>query len=198
MSAAEQAEWTAGNRDFVHRLRVAMGPSVILVANNVWANGNPDLNGITVEHHSFSEASHWSAMLGRPDWFKPTRNMVIANSASEAQSWAGVEGVTHVSAQSAYGGPAAPVVSFSLLPGALSGPLAPGGSPAPGGDPPVPGDSPAPGGSDAPGAGPSDPAPTSDPSAPAPPVVVPTPASPEASAPAPVVRRRSFPFVTPQ
>ena len=34
MSATERANWTAGNKDFVQRLRAAMGPNVILVANN--------------------------------------------------------------------------------------------------------------------------------------------------------------------
>jgi hypothetical protein len=133
MSASEQAAWTAGNRDFVHRLRVALGPSVIIVANNIWANGNPDLNGITVEHHSFSEASHWTSMTARADWFKPTRNMVIANSTSEGQQWANVAGVTHVSAQATYGGPAAPIVPFSLLPGTVPGQdvLTPAAAPAP-------------------------------------------------------------------
>ncbi len=117
MSAGEKAEWAAGNRDFVHRLRVALGPDVILVANNSWANGNPELNGLTIEHHSYSEASNWSRMTGRSDWFAPTRNMVIANSVGEGRSWANVPGVTHVSAQATYGAPAAPILPFSLLPG---------------------------------------------------------------------------------
>ncbi len=117
MTAQEKADWAAGNRDLVHRLRVALGPSVILVANNSWSNGNPELNGITVEHHSFSEAPNWSSQLGRSDWFKPVRNMVIANSTYEAGRWATIPGVTHVSAQGDYGGPAAPVLPFSLLPG---------------------------------------------------------------------------------
>ncbi|MBJ7456574.1 MAG: hypothetical protein JHC74_10995, partial [Thermoleophilia bacterium] len=124
MSATEKAAWTAGNRDFVRRLRAALGPKVILVANNMWQNGNPDLNGVTIEHHPFSAAVHWSAVTGRSDWFRPVRNMVIANSTSEAVRWATVPGVTHVSAQSSYGGPAAPILPFSLLPGAGSnGPL---------------------------------------------------------------------------
>ena len=117
MSAQQKADWTAGNRDFVHRLRVALGPSVIIVANNLWANGNPDLNGITIEHHGFSEARSWAPQLGRSDWFKPVRNMVIANSASEARSWGGIAGVTHVTPQAAYEQPVAPLLSFSLLPG---------------------------------------------------------------------------------
>jgi hypothetical protein len=117
MSASERSAWTAGNIDLIRRLRAALGPNVILIANNIWENGNPDLNGITVEHHPFSEAARWSSMLQRGDWFKPTRNIVIANSTGEALSWAARPGVTHVSAQGDYGGPAAPVVGFSLLPG---------------------------------------------------------------------------------
>ena len=117
MSASEKSAWAAGNRDFVHRLRVALGPNVILVANNSWPTGNPELNGITVEHHPYSSVTFWSEQLGRSDWFAPTRNMVIANSTSEALAWAKVPGVTHVSAQATYGGPAAPMLPFSALPG---------------------------------------------------------------------------------
>ncbi len=116
MSASERTTWSAGNRDFVHRLRVALGPKVILVANNSWSAGNSELNGVTVEHHPYSSATYWSGQLGRSDWFKPTRNMVIANSTYEAGRWAGVPGVTHVSAQSSYGAPAAPILPFSQLP----------------------------------------------------------------------------------
>ena len=136
MSAQEKADWAAGNRDFVHRLRVALGPSVILVANNAWTKGNPDLNGITIEHHAFSTAPGWAAQTGRSDWFKPVRNMVIANSTYEAGRWATVPGVTHVSAQADYGGPAAPVLPFSLLPGVAPSqdaytPAPPAAAPAP-------------------------------------------------------------------
>jgi hypothetical protein len=121
MSASERTAWTAGNRDFVRRLRAALGPRVILVANNSWPGGNPDLNGVTVEHHAYSSVSFWSKQLGRSDWFKPVRNMVIANSSSEAWRWATVPGVTHVSAQSSYGNPVAPLLPFSALPGVSGG-----------------------------------------------------------------------------
>jgi hypothetical protein len=99
MSATEKSNWTAGNRDFVNRLRQRLGPNVILVANNTWPSGNTELNGITSEHHSYSESGYWSTMFGRSDWEKPVRNMVIANSATEARQWANVPGVTHVVAQ---------------------------------------------------------------------------------------------------
>jgi hypothetical protein len=125
MSASEKSAWAAGNRDFVHRLRVALGPKVILIANNSWENGNPELNGVTVEHHPYSSATFWSKQLGRSDWFTPVRNIVIANSTSEAGRWAAVPGVTHVSAQSSYGGPAAPVLPFSQLPTLAPNELAP-------------------------------------------------------------------------
>ena len=117
MSATEKSDWAAGNRDFVHRLRVALGPNVILVANNTWPTGNTELNGLTVEHHSSSEAGFWAGMTGRADWFKPIRNMVISNGSTEARAWATVPGVTHVSPQSTYGQPVAPLLAFSPLPG---------------------------------------------------------------------------------
>ena len=68
-------------------------------------------------------------MTGRSDWAKPVRNMVIANSTGEATSWANVPGVTHVSAQATYGGPVAPILSFSPLPGVGTSP-APAPAPA--------------------------------------------------------------------
>lgn len=135
MSASERSAWAAGNADFVHRLRAALGPNVILVANNFWNNGNPDLNGITLEHHPFSEVTSLGRQVGRSDWAKPVRNMVIATSVSDARQWAGVPGVTHISAQSTYDGPAAPIMPFSQLP-SLFGPVTPApppstGTPAP-------------------------------------------------------------------
>ena len=136
MSAADQAAWTAGSKDIIHRLRVALGPNVILVANNIWENGNPDLNGMVIEHHPFSSASRWAGMLQRSDWFKPVRNLVIGNSTSEALQWAARPGVTHVSDQAEYGGPSAPIVGFSPLPG-VSGVVVGGSSPAAGGPPAV-------------------------------------------------------------
>ena len=129
MSSSERATWTAGSRDFIHRLRVALGPNVILIANNIWENGNPDLNGIAIEHHPVANASRWVTMTGRADWSKPTRNIVIASSTSEVAGWARVAGVTHVSAQSDYGGPAAPLLPFSPLPG-VSGVVSPAAPPA--------------------------------------------------------------------
>jgi hypothetical protein len=118
MSTDERQAWTAGNADFVHRLRQAL-PGAILVANNVWSGGNPDLNGICVEHHPMSDAPYWSGMTGRGDWHQPTRNIAIATSVAEAQAWAGVAGVTHVTAQVDYGPMVAPVLPFSAIPGAL-------------------------------------------------------------------------------
>ena len=129
MSASEKAAWAAGNRDFIHRLRAALGPGVILVGNNSWPSGNPDLNGITIEHHPFSEASHWASQLGRSDWATPVRNMVITYTSGDAQSWARIPGVTHVAAQGDYGPPVKPVLPFSPLPGVM--PSQEGRPPAP-------------------------------------------------------------------
>ncbi|MGE0028064.1 MAG: hypothetical protein AB7O78_12615 [Thermoleophilia bacterium] len=128
MSADEKAAWAAGNRDFVRRLRAALGPRAILIANNVWTQGNSDLNGITIEHHPVSSAPNWAGMLNRTDWATPVRHIVIATSTADAHAWAQIPGVTHVTAQSSYGGPADPLLPFSMLPGVASLPAtAPGG-----------------------------------------------------------------------
>jgi len=116
MSQSERDAWTAGNYDLIHRLRAALGPNVILVANNGWPSGNPDLNGICIEHQPYSEASYWSGQTGRADWTKPVRNIAIASSTADASKWAGVKGITHVSAQSTYDAVASPLLPFSQLP----------------------------------------------------------------------------------
>lgn len=133
MSSSEQAAWTAGSKDFVARLRAALGPNVLIVANNIWEKGNPNLNGIVIEHHPVSNQARWVTMTGRSDWTKPVRNMVIANSTGEVSGWAKVAGVTHISAQSSYGSPADPLLPFSPLPGVsglVSGTAPPAPAPA--------------------------------------------------------------------
>jgi hypothetical protein len=130
MSQSERDAWTAGNYDLVHRLRAALGPNVILVANNGWPQGNPDLNGICIEHHSYSEASYWSGQTGRADWTTPVRNIAIATSTADVSRWAGVKGITHVSAQSTYDAVASPLLPFSPLP-TTSGDVTPTPEPAP-------------------------------------------------------------------
>ena len=129
MSQSERDAWTAGNYDLIHRLRAALGPNVILVANNSWPSGNPDLNGICIEHHAYSEASYWSEQTGRADWTKPVRNIAIASSTADASKWAGVKGITHVSAQSTYMAVASPLLPFSQLP--TTGTTTPTPAPAP-------------------------------------------------------------------
>jgi hypothetical protein len=135
MSQSERDAWTAGNYDLIHRLRAALGPNVILVANNGWPDGNPDLNGITIEHHAYSEASYWSGQTGRADWTKPVRNIVIASSTADATKWAGVKGITHVSAQSTYDAVASPILPFSQLPSTGTATPTPDPAPAPTPDP---------------------------------------------------------------
>ena len=100
--------------------------------------------------------------------------MVIASSASEARAWAEAPGVTHVSAQITYGGPAAPLVPFSALPTAAG--WSGGGDTTP--DALV-----------APVARTATPSPTTTPTA---------PAAPEPVTPAPAARRRVNPFFAPQ
>jgi hypothetical protein len=116
MSPIERSQWTDGVSDLVTRIRQAVGPSVILVANNAWDGGQPALNGICVEHHSAAEAASWSARIRTGSWFAPQRNLVIAQGAADAQAWRGVPGVTHVSPQAVYDSFGGPLWGFSPLP----------------------------------------------------------------------------------
>jgi Hypothetical glycosyl hydrolase family 15 len=127
---AEKNAWTDGCVDLVRRLdaqRRAINPNFIIVNNNVWdrSDGNTRglvaqkyVDGITLEHPACCLQPYHVAMAGRTFGnLGHRRVLVIANSATEAQSWAKIPGVTHVANQptAAYGYPLAPVVSFTPL-----------------------------------------------------------------------------------
>lgn len=125
---AEKDAWTAGQVDLVRRLdasRRALNPRFILVNNNLWQGagtlgrgGEPYVDGICLEHHSWSSDFH-KAEAGRAfSNLGHRRVLVIALSTAEAQQWAGVQGVTHVSDQTTamgYGIPSPPPIGFNRL-----------------------------------------------------------------------------------
>jgi hypothetical protein len=123
---AEKNAWTDGNIDLVRRLdasRRKINPKFIIVNNNVWDRGDARglagekyVSGVTIEHPK----------LGVPPWHKNYANkkfsnighrrvIVIARNKADAQKWAKVPGVTHVSDQMYYGHPTPPPVGFKQL-----------------------------------------------------------------------------------
>lgn len=124
---SEKNAYVAGNIDLVRRLdarRRAIKPSFIIVNNNVWEAGTTKalegeryVDGVVFEHPKplspwhVKYASRQFANLGH------RRVLVIANTRADAQAWARVPGVTHVSDQktSQYRHPNVPAVSFQRL-----------------------------------------------------------------------------------
>ncbi len=128
-STAEKNAWTAGNVDLVKRLdakRRAINPYFIIVNNNVWDRGDGNkvglggekyVDGIMLEHPKLGSAWHKKYVNKKFGNLGQRRVLVIANSKYEAQQWAKVPGVTHVSGQTTaqYKFPLAPPVSFRYL-----------------------------------------------------------------------------------
>jgi hypothetical protein len=121
----EQQAWTAGSVDFVRRLdakRRAINPRFIIVNNNVWdvvntagTTAEQYVDGICVEHHAPDSAYHMR-VAGKPySNLGHRRVLAIARDAAEAQQWATVQGVTHVSSQVTYGSVPPPPVAFHRL-----------------------------------------------------------------------------------
>ncbi|HEY0680874.1 MAG TPA: hypothetical protein VGD45_00945 [Steroidobacter sp.] len=123
----EKNAYVAGNIDLVRRLdakRRAIKPGFIIVNNNVWEagtikalTGERYVDGVVLEHPKPLSPWHVS-YAGRPFGnLGHRRVLVIANTRSEAQAWARVPGVTHVSDQttSQYKHPNVPAVSFQAL-----------------------------------------------------------------------------------
>lgn len=123
----EKNAYAAGNIDLVRRLdarRRAIKPSFIIVNNNVWEAGTTKafegeryVDGVVLEHPKPLNPWHVN-YVGKPFGnLGHRRVLVIANSRSEAQAWAKVRGVTHVSDQttSQYKHPNAPAVPFQRL-----------------------------------------------------------------------------------
>jgi hypothetical protein len=124
----ERDVYTAGNVDLVRRLRAlvdSINPSLLLISNSTWARDDGDkaglegekyVNGVCLEHHKSTSAWHRN-YIAKPFGSSVRRALVIANSVEEAQAWAEVPGVTHVSSQatgSEYAFP--PVPPVPLLP----------------------------------------------------------------------------------
>jgi hypothetical protein len=124
---SEKNAWAAGNVDLVRRLdarRRAINPSFIIVANNVWESGTTRaldgeryIDGVALEHPK--PLSPWHvAYAARPFGnLGHRRVLVIANTKADAQAWAKVSGVTHVSDQTSaqYQYPNPPALSFQVL-----------------------------------------------------------------------------------
>lgn len=123
----EKNAYAAGNVDLVRRLdarRRAIKPSFIIVSNNVWEAGTTRalegeryVDGVTLEHPK--PLSPWHVKYaGRPFGnLGHRRVLVIANTRADAQAWARVPGVTHVSDQTSaqYKYPNPPAVAFQRL-----------------------------------------------------------------------------------
>lgn len=123
--AAEQSAWTAGTIDFVRRLdakRRAINPRFIVVNNNTWDTPGTNartaeqyVDGISIEHHASTGAYH-QKIAGYPYSNLGHRRVIaIATSTAEAQNWANVQGVTHVSDQSNYLEVTPPPIGFHRL-----------------------------------------------------------------------------------
>jgi len=116
-SQTEKDAWAAGSVDIVRRidaLRRAINPRFIVVNNNTWdinrdtpansLNGERYVDGICIEHHDPAGEYH-QRIAGKPYGnLGHRRLLIIANTTTEAQQWATVQGVTHVSDQHGTGG----------------------------------------------------------------------------------------------
>ena len=122
---AEQQAWTAGSVDLVRRLdakRRAINPRFIIVNNNVWdvagttgTTAEQYVDGICLEHHAPDGAYH-VRVAGKPySNLGHRRVLAIAHNTAEAQQWAAVQGITHVSDQTNYASPTPPPIPFHRL-----------------------------------------------------------------------------------
>ena len=124
---SEKNAFAAGNVDLVRRLdarRRAIDPDFIIVSNNVWEAGTMKaveaeryLDGVVIEHPKPLNPWHVNYVARPFGNLGHRRVLVIANSRSEAQAWAKVKGVTHVSDQTSaqYKNPNPPPVAFQKL-----------------------------------------------------------------------------------
>lgn len=124
---SEKNAFAAGNVDLVRRLdarRRAINPDFIIVSNNVWEAGTMRaleaeryLDGVVIEHPKPLNPWHVKYVAKPFGNLGHRRVLVIANSRSEAQAWAKVQGVTHVSDQTSaqYKNPNPPAVAFQRL-----------------------------------------------------------------------------------
>lgn len=124
---AEKNAFAAGNIDLVRRLdarRRAIKPSFIIVSNNVWEAGTMSavegeryLDGVVIEHPKPLSPWHVKYVAKPFGNLGHRRVLVIANTRADAQAWAKVPGVTHVSDQTSvqYKNPNPPAVAFQKL-----------------------------------------------------------------------------------
>lgn len=125
--AWEKKAYADGNVDLVRRLdsrRRAIKPSFIIVANNVWESGTTRalegekyIDGVALEHPKPLNPWHVNYAARPFGNLGHRRVLIIANSKSQAQAWAKVKGVTHVSDQTSaqYKNPNPPPVAFQKL-----------------------------------------------------------------------------------
>ncbi|WP_129646826.1 hypothetical protein [Peristeroidobacter agariperforans] len=124
---SEKNAFAAGNVDLVRRLdakRRAIKPSFIIVANNVWEAGTMKalegeryIDGVALEHPKPLSPWHVNYAARPFSNLGHRRVLVIANTKTDAQAWAKVKGVTHVSDQTSaqYKNPNPPAVGFQAL-----------------------------------------------------------------------------------
>lgn len=122
---SEKDEYTRGTVDLVRRLdarRRAINPRFIIVNNNIWQGngtlgraGEPYVDGVCLEHHPATSAFHRNEAGRTFGNLGHRRVLIIAESTADAQAWADVQGVTHVSDQQRYGVPSPPPVGFNRL-----------------------------------------------------------------------------------
>jgi hypothetical protein len=128
-SKTEKDAWTIGAVDLVRRIdakRRAINPKFIVMNNNFWTRtdkstlglpGEKFVDGVVFEHPGKLNAYHVAYAAKPFSNLGHRRVLVIGSDATNARLWAGVKGVTHVSAQTSshYSYPTAPVVSFKAL-----------------------------------------------------------------------------------
>jgi hypothetical protein len=123
----ERDAWTAGSIDLVRRLdekRRQINPRFLIVTNGFWDRGDERgfageqyVDGVMLEHSRFDEWHKRYAGRAFSD-LGHRRVLVIARNAEDAQLWARLPGVTHVSDQEKYEAPNKPPVPFSGRDGA--------------------------------------------------------------------------------
>lgn len=124
---SEKNAFAAGNVDLVRRLdakRRAINPDFIIVNNNVWEagttralDGERYVDGVMIEHPKPLSPWHVNYVKKPFGNLGHRRVLVVANTRADAQAWAKVPGVTHVSDQTSaqYKNPNTPAVAFQAL-----------------------------------------------------------------------------------
>jgi hypothetical protein len=125
---SEKAAYAAGNVDLVRRLdasRREINKNFLIIANNLWEYGSQKavegeryIDGVMIEHPPSPRSALHVAYAKRPFGnLGHRRVLVIANTEADAQAWAKLPGVTHVSDQTSaqYKNPNPPRVPFEPL-----------------------------------------------------------------------------------